>query len=67
MDQRLTDLEVKVSFLENEIAELDGVVRQVAEHLVAMREDLVTLRAQIREAPSSEGPASLEEERPPHY
>lgn len=65
---RITDLEVRMAFLERALQELDDVVREVADELVSTRRALKDLRDQVNSA--DEGttePTSLLEERPPHY
>jgi uncharacterized coiled-coil protein SlyX len=61
MDDRVMDLEIKVAFLEKHIADLDGVIREMAQQLELLRREVVELRDR------SEGPEKPGDERPPHY
>jgi uncharacterized coiled-coil protein SlyX len=58
----LQDLEIKLSFLEKHLLELDAVVRQVCDDLATLRREVSALNEQAR----GEKP-TLEAERPPHY
>jgi uncharacterized coiled-coil protein SlyX len=63
MDERVTELEIKVSYLEKTVEELDDVVRRLNETLSAFTRELKrmrTLEVSERDAP----PAN---EKPPHY
>lgn len=65
-EQRLEDLEIKVAFVEKLVMDLDEVVQQLAGTLYDLRDEVVTLRAQVTE--DSDQQASLSEiEVPPHY
>jgi uncharacterized coiled-coil protein SlyX len=60
---RLTELEIKVAYLERFISELDGVVRDQATLLDRVTAQLELLRGQLS-ATTSSGPA---DDKPPHY
>ena len=65
---RLTDLEVRMAFLERALGELDDVVREVADQLASTRATLADLRDQVNRGSDGQGRTnSLVEERPPHY
>ncbi|NOY28320.1 MAG: SlyX family protein [Oligoflexia bacterium] len=65
MDSRVTDLEVRLSFMEKNIADLDQVIQELAGHIDAMRTDLDGVRAALsRDVETSR---DLAEERPPHW
>ncbi len=75
-DARLLAVEEKLAHLEHGMAQLDEVVREVADALVAVRAELAQLRAERArdvEAARSEGesPMSREEQlvwdKPPHW
>jgi len=66
IDARLTELEIKASFAEDLVEQLNQIViRQQAQIELLMRE-VVELK---RQAPAEGGPAfrSLRDELPPHY
>ena len=65
METRVTDIEVRLAFLERSIAELDLVVRELGGHLDTMRVEL----GQVRQALSRDVETSkdLADERPPHW
>ncbi len=62
-ERRIIDLEVKVSFLENHIAELDSVVRDVNERMEQLRRELAEMQVQSAGTEKQ----TPESERPPHY
>ena len=62
MDARVTELEIKVAYLERMLGELDGVVRTLSDELGMLRRELSRLRA------ASEAQDALPpNEKPPHY
>lgn len=64
-DQRLTELEIKVSYTEDTLDQLDQtIIRQQAQIELLLRE--LTL---LRQQQGSEGssPRNLRDELPPHY
>lgn len=62
MDDRLTDVEIKLAFAERRIDELDDVVRGMSENLDVLIKEVKRLRRQAE--PSDAPPAN---EKPPHY
>ena len=62
MDERVTDLEVKVAFQDKLIAELDDVVRALRDELDQLREELEALRASMQ----PQAQQTIDEE-PPHW
>ena len=68
MDDRLTNVEEKIAYLEKFVTELDGVVREMHDTLTAVRREAGELRAQVdRQAPGDDGSDDLEAQKPPHY
>ncbi|MCK6501900.1 SlyX family protein [Myxococcota bacterium] len=65
MESRVTDLEVRLAFLEQSIADLDGVVRELGEHVDAMRVELGQVRIALSREIASTG--DLADEKPPHW
>ena len=64
MEQRLTELEIKVSYLEKSFDELSQVVRELFARLSAVEKECRRTR-ETAEAP--EAPRSLADEKPPHF
>lgn len=62
MNDRLEELEIKVAFQENTIAELDAVVRALGDEIEQMKRRMREL--QEEHAASLESPPH---EKPPHY
>lgn len=66
IDQRLTDLEIKASYAEDMLDELNRVVvRQQADIALLVRE-IQQLKLHVRER-GSDTPSSARNELPPHY
>ncbi|MFN0182815.1 MAG: SlyX family protein [Aquabacterium sp.] len=66
VNQRLTDLEIKASFTEDLLEQLNQVVIRQQTQIDLLRRELVTLREFSRpDDPAS--PRSLRDELPPHY
>ena len=61
---RVTELEIKVAFLENHIGELDGIIHQLVQRMERAEREIGELREE-RSAASTLG--SPEEEVPPHH
>ena len=64
MNERVTDLEVKVAFQERHIAELDEVVRTAVDQIRRLEKELFELQRQTN---LREGSTDLRDEEPPHY
>ena len=47
MSDRITDLEEKHAFLEHRVEQLDGVIREVADAVEALRHELRATRAHL--------------------
>lgn len=66
MDQRVTELEVKVSFAEHQLDELNATVYRQQQMIEALQNELRILHQQIQaNLPAEEW--SLRDEIPPHY
>lgn len=64
MEDRLMNLEVKLAFLENHVAELDTLLAKYIERVRILEHEL----AELRESRSKNiVRGTLEEERPPHH
>jgi len=67
---RVTDLEIRLAFLEHTLSQLDEVVRETADENARMRRLMTELRQRVEQAAdpgAAEGSTDLEYERPPHY
>ena len=67
IDQRLTDLEVKASFTEDLVDQLNEVVVRQQRQIDALLCELADLRQQAPEDPGAQPYRSLRDELPPHY
>lgn len=74
VDEKFTDLELKYSFQENMLADLnDALVSQqqqldsVKQELRVLKQHLAETLAETSEADSKSGQYSSADERPPHY
>jgi SlyX protein len=66
LEKRLADIEVKLSFAENLVDELNGVVYRQQQQIDALQQALLRLREQV-EANTPAEPRNLRDEVPPHY
>jgi SlyX protein len=67
IDNRLTDLEIKVSFTEDLLDKLDQVIIRQQEQIDALVREVVLLRQQQPSADMGAQPRNLRDELPPHY
>lgn len=65
-DRRLTDLEIKASFAEDLLEELNLVVIRQQQQIDVLVREVQTLRAQQPEGTPA-GAARLQDDLPPHY
>jgi SlyX protein len=65
-EQRLTALEIKASFQEDALDELNKVVVRQQDQIDLLLRELAALRQQLEEA-SVAAPRSLRDDLPPHY
>jgi len=63
--KRLEDLEVRYAFLEETLRQVDDVVRDQAADIESLKQELKTVREQLKETLGPEAPP--EEQVPPHY
>ena len=65
-DDRLTDLEIKASYMEDTLDRLNEVIVRQQKQIDLLTRELLTLRDQ---QPPADGPTprSLRDELPPHY
>jgi SlyX protein len=67
LEQRLTDLEIKASFNEDALVQLNAVVVRQQRQIDALLRELDALRNQLPEAEAPRPFRSLRDELPPHY
>jgi SlyX protein len=60
---RLTDLEVRYSYLQRTVAELDQVVIELRAEVDRLRREIGALQTDVKEGPREDPP----NEKPPHY
>lgn len=63
-DERLTDVEIRIAFMERTLETLDGLVREALDGLHLLRGEMVGLRREVDVAAAR---GTLEEEVPPHH
>ena len=66
VEDRLTELEIKVVFSEDLLEELDRTVYRQQQQIEELREELRALRRQVQESAAGE-PRDTGDEVPPHY
>lgn len=66
IEQRLTDLEIKVSFTEDMVDQLNQVIVRQQRQIDLLICELARLRQQIPEREAG-APRNLRDELPPHY
>lgn len=67
LDQRLTDLEIKASFTEELLDQLNEVVVRQQRQIDALLREVANLRQQAPEDPGANPFRSLRDDLPPHY
>ena len=67
LDQRLMDLEIKASFMEDMVDQLDQVVIRQQRQIDALLHEVLELRTQQRSPDGSPAVRNLRDELPPHY
>lgn len=66
MEARITDLEIKLSFSEDLLEELNRTVFRQQQQIEALQQEMRALREQMQSSMPNE-PRSLRDEIPPHY
>lgn len=66
MESRITDLEIKLSFSEDLLEELNRIVYRQQQQIDALQQEMCALRLQMQATPPDEQ-RSLRDELPPHY
>lgn len=63
LPESVIDLQIRVAYQDHLVAQLDEVVRQLADRVVALERDLAELRLRLDDT-AEVGP---HDEKPPHY
>lgn len=63
MEDRVIEVEIRLAYLEHELRELDGVVRETRDLLDRLRREVGELRDRVEPAASRDP----DDEVPPHY
>ncbi|RTL47702.1 MAG: SlyX protein [Rhodocyclaceae bacterium] len=66
MEDRLTELEIKIGFTEDLVEALNRTVFRQQQQIDALVQEIKALRQQVKASPGEE-PHSLRDEIPPHY
>ena len=66
MESRLNDLEMKISYTEDMVDELNLTIFRQQQQIDQLIRQVTTLREQVQNAAPAE-PLSLRDELPPHY
>ncbi len=64
-DARLTELEIKASFADDLLEQLNQLVARQQQQIDLLQRELLALRQQVRDQPGDGG--APVDERPPHY
>lgn len=67
IEQRLTDLEIKASFTEDTVEQLNQVIVRQQEQIDRLVRELVELRNRATAADEPGAARNLRDELPPHY
>lgn len=67
MESRLAEIEIKLSFSEDLLEELNRTVFRQQQQIEHLQQELRTLRQQLQTDDSPGAPRDLREETPPHY
>ncbi len=67
LEQRLTDLEIKASFQEDALDQLNAVVVRQQRQIDGLLRELAELRNHLPDPDATPTPRSLRDELPPHY
>ena len=67
MDSRLTELEIKLSFTEDLVDELNKTIYEQQRQIDILLREMVRFRQQLMQNESPDEKYSLRDELPPHY
>ena len=66
-DQRLTELEIKASYSEDLLEQLNLIIYRQQQQIDALVHEVRSLRQQVPQVGSTSAPRNLRDELPPHY
>ena len=66
-DQRLTELEIKASYSDDLLEQLNLIIYRQQQQIDALLNEMHSLRQQMPQAGSGSAPRNLRDELPPHY
>jgi SlyX protein len=66
-DARLTELEIKASFADDLLEQLNQLVTRQQQQIDALQRELLSLRQQVRDGQDPDFGLGAVDERPPHY
>jgi SlyX protein len=66
-EQRLMDLEVKVSFMDDLVEQLNDIVARQQRQIDRLVREVVQLQNQLQDSASGSTARNLRDELPPHY
>jgi SlyX protein len=67
MESRVTELEIKLSYAEDLLEELNHTVFRQQEQIESLQRQILNLQQQVQDMSPSERGGSLRDEIPPHY
>jgi len=67
MERRLEELEVRMSYLEKGLTDLDNVVQELGAGLDDLKAEMAGLRTTVTESLGGTEKADLRSDKPPHY
>jgi SlyX protein len=67
VESRITELEIKISYTEDLVEELNRIVYRQQQQIDLLAVEIRALREQARNAPQVDQAFSLRDEIPPHY
>lgn len=67
MESRVTELEIKLSYAEDLLEELNRTVFRQQEQIESLQRQILNLQQQVQDMSPSEQGGSLRDEIPPHY
>jgi len=67
MEARLAEIEIKLSFSEDLLEELNRTVFRQQQQIEQLQQQLRALRQQLQADDSPSAPRDVSEEKPPHY
>lgn len=67
MDTRLTELEIKLSYTEDLVEELNRTVYRQQEQIESLQRQILNLQQQVQDMSPPGATGNLRDEIPPHY